>query len=394
MNVETFFSSAEARATEPRPAPSRVALGIAWLRKRRWFTLFVIVPTLIAAVYYGLIASDVYVSVSSFTIKSPGQKAASTSTLASLIQTTGLSGGQEQTQEVLEYLKSRNAVSDLSPSINLRTIYGDRGADALSRFPNPFQRDSFENLFKYYQSMVHADQDPTTGVAVLEVRAFTPRDAYALNERLLDLSEGLVNRLNERAERRAIDESEQRVVAAQSRLREARLATERFRNSHDIVDPTKQAAGVLELGNQLTGQVAALEAQLELMERVTPRNPSIPALRNRVQAMRGQVAAQNGRVVGTRSGMASKIGGYENLIVEQEMATQVLTAANAALEQSRVEAQKQQFYLERVVEPNRPDSPGLPHRLLKILTVAAAALCLYFVGWMFVVGILEHAPED
>jgi capsular polysaccharide transport system permease protein len=106
------------------------------------------------------------------------------------------------------------------------------------------------------------------------------------------------------------------------------------------------------------------------------------------------VAVQNGRAVGTSSGMASKIGQYENLLVEQELATQVLTAANASLEQARSESQRQQFYLERVVDPNLPDDAALPHRLLRILTIAIAALCLYFIAWMFVVGILEHSPED
>jgi capsular polysaccharide transport system permease protein len=36
----------------------------------------------------------------------------------------------------------------------------------------------------------------------------------------------------------------------------------------------------------------------------------------------------------------------------------------------------------------------LPNRIFQILTVFGAALSLYFVGWMFYVGILEHAPED
>jgi capsular polysaccharide transport system permease protein len=72
----------------------------------------------------------------------------------------------------------------------------------------------------------------------------------------------------------------------------------------------------------------------------------------------------------------------------------MLTAANTALETARTEAQKQQFYVERVVEPNLPDEPLLPRRLKRILVVLAASLGLYFIGWMLVVGILEHAPED
>jgi len=26
--------------------------------------------------------------------------------------------------------------------------------------------------------------------------------------------------------------------------------------------------------------------------------------------------------------------------------------------------------------------------------VAASAICLYFIGWMLIVGILEHSPDD
>ena len=98
--------------------------------------------------------------------------------------------------------------------------------------------------------------------------------------------------------------------------------------------------------------------------------------------------------MGTPTGIASKLGTYENLNVEQEFATQMLTASNTALETARTEAQKQQFYVERVVEPNLPDEPLLPRRLKRILVALAASLGLYLIGWMLVVGILEHAPED
>ena len=68
--------------------------------------------------------------------------------------------------------------------------------------------------------------------------------------------------------------------------------------------------------------------------------------------------------------------------------------ATQLLEQARAEAVSQQYYLERVVEPNRPDDALLPNRVKSVLAVLFACLCLYLVGWMLVVGILEHAPDD
>jgi capsular polysaccharide transport system permease protein len=365
-----------------------------WLVRHRWLALFVGVPTFLAAIYYGLIASPIYVSYSSFVIKSPSQKATPSLSLANIVQAGGLSSGQEQTKEVLQYIRSRDALKALEKQNNVRMKYSDQRADFLTRFPAPFRAPSFENLYRYYGSMVGADLDPESGMAVVEVRAFTPDDAHDINSRLLELSEALVNRLNQRAENRAISEARQRVLQAEERVRNARVELAAFRNQQQLIDPEKQAAGVLEISNKLVSEQAALQAQLDLMLRATPRNPSIPALQNRIAAVGRAISTQTGRAVGTPSGIASKLSTYEKLNVEQEFATQTLTAANLALEPARTEAQKQQFYLERVVEPNKPDDSVIPHRLRQIITVFAAALCLYFVGWMLLVGILEHAPED
>ena len=387
MNIEQKFPVEVAE-------PAREHAVVAWFKKRRWFALFVILPTLLAAIYYGFIASDVYVSESRFVIKSPDQKKSSMSTLANLIQTTGLSGGQEQANEVLEYVRSRDALKGLEQAPGMRAAYTAPHGDFLARFPALFGSDSFEDLFKYYSSMVSAELDTETGTAIITVNAFTPQDARAINERLLKLSENLVNRLNARAQNQGIAEAQKQVDLATERARGARVALAQYRNSQEVIDPAKQAVGVLEIANTMTAQRAALQAQLDQMQRVTPNNPSIPALRQRIAAISAQIGSQEGRVVGTNGGIASKMGGYDNLFVEEKFATESLNVANAALVQARAEAVRQQFYLERIVDPNLPDDALLPHRLISILVVAAAALCLYFVGWMLIVGILEHAPEN
>lgn len=385
MNLETTFS-------EDAMSPPRRSAALLWVQKNRWFFLFVIVPVLLSCLYYGLIASDVYVSESRFVIKAPDQKHSQVSSLANLIQTTGLSSGQEQANEVLDFVRSRDALANLERKVDIRRRYGN-GGDVLSRFPSALTGDSFEYLYKYYTKMVDADIDTQTGTAVVKVKAFTADDAFQINQALLGMSEDMVNRLNARAQERGIAEAEHQVAIATERTRKVTAQLTAYRNQSALIDPGKQAVGVIEIANQMVAQRAALQAQLETMQRETPRNPAIPALANRVAALSGQIAQQNGQVVGGSSTIASKLGNYEGLLVEQKFANESLTAANAGLVQARAEAQKQQFYLERVVEPNRPDTALLPHRLLSILTVAACALCLYFIGWMLMIGILEHAPE-
>lgn len=374
--------------------PARHNAIVKWAKKRRWFLLMVALPTLLAAIYYGLIASDVYISESRFVIKNPEQKQGQVSTLANLVQTTGLSGGQEQTNEVLTYVRSRDALKALEKNANIRDRFASPEADFLNRFPQPLSDSSFESLYKYYGKMLDARMDTEEGTAVIKVKAYTPQDAYIINRQLLEQSEELVNRLNSRSHSKGIIEAQRQVDLATVRARTARIALAQYRNTQALIDPSKQAVGVLEIANTMIGERAALQAQLDLMQRLTPSNPSIPALRNRINAISVQIASQDSRVVGNGDGIASKLGGYENLLVEQEFSTQSLNAANAALVQARSEAQRQQYYLERVVDPNKPDTPLLPKRFLNVLIVFAAATCLYFIAWMFMVGVLEHAPED
>ncbi|MFX8500583.1 hypothetical protein ABTL68_19230, partial [Acinetobacter baumannii] len=90
---------------------------------------------------------------------------------------------------------------------------------------------------------------------------------------------------------------------------------------------------------------SALKAQLQTIEAAAPANPGIPALRQRINAIETAIAAQNGRAVGGTQAISTKLTGYAERSLEQQFATENLTAANAALEQARLEAQRQQFYL-------------------------------------------------
>jgi capsular polysaccharide transport system permease protein len=364
------------------------------IRKNRWFIALVVVPTIISAFYYLFIASDRYVSESRFVVKNASQRAPQISSIANLIQTTGLSPGQEQTNEVIDYIKSRDALEALSKNGNLRANFGIAQADFLSRYPAPFVRDNFESLYRYYDHMVTVRMDPNTGLAVLLVNAYTGQGARDINAQLLDLSEALVNRLNEKARNNAIAENEKLVAIAEQRVKTAGIQLAIYRNRNALLDPTTQASGVFDVATRLIAQRAALQSQLDVMRQLTPDNPAITSIEKQIAALSAQVNAQTRAAVGPGSAISSKLPNYEGLVLEQQFAAQMLTAANTQLAQSHAEAAQQQFYLERVVSPNIADDAEYPHRFTQILIIAGVLLSLYLIGWMLVVGILEHAPED
>lgn len=391
MNYQSAMEITETDAAANKR--SQGALG-AWLHKRRWFLIAVMLPTLLATLYYGFIAADVYVSDSRFLIRSPDRKGPQLSGLAGLVQSSALSSGHGETNEVVDYVRSRDALSGLTSVINVKAAFQDPQTDFLSRYPQFYERDSFENLYKFYTSMVSVNLDTETGIATLSTKAYSPLAAYSLNENILQLSEGLINRLNARAQEKAVKEADAQVKKAEQRVLNARVSMSTFRNRQDIIDPKKQAEGTLGIADKFIATRGALKAQYDQIRSQAPRNPSLPALAAQIAALDSQIEGQSRQAYGSDKAIASKLVGYESLMVEQELATEMLKSANASLEQARIEAQKQQFYLERVVSPNKPDMPLLPKRLYKILVIFAASLCLYFIGWMLIVGILEHAPEN
>jgi capsular polysaccharide transport system permease protein len=364
------------------------------VRGNPWFVAGVIVPVLLSAIYFFGVASDQYVSESRFVVKAPNQRGGQVSSFANLIQTTGLSAGQEQSNQVIDYIRSRAALAALVKDLEVRKSFGDESIDALSRFPQPWKSDSFEDLFDFYRDKVQVNRDADTGLVVLRTITFDPGQAAALNEKLLQQSEQLVNELNQNAQTNAIEEATRRVVEAEERVAAARKSIAAYRNQVSVIDPLQEATGVAEIVNKIISERASLEAQLSTLQRVTPDHPSIPALREQIASLTREIDRQTARAVGGRDSISGKLPSYDALVLEQELASELLVLAQTTLEGARTEALKQQFYLERVVNPNVPDQPEYPKALRIVLTILGFALCLYFIIWMFVVGILEHAPED
>jgi capsular polysaccharide transport system permease protein len=363
-------------------------------RRNPWFLGGVALPVLLSAIYFFGVATPQYVSESRFAIKAPNQRGAQVSSFANLFQTTGLSAGQEQSNQVIDFVRSRSALEALTKRPGITKMYGASGVDTFSRFPRPWDNESFEDLFDYYRTKVEISRDADTGLVVLRTIAFDPKAAAAINETLLRQSEALVNTLNDNARTKAIEEATTRVVEAEQRVANARKAIAAYRNQAAVIDPLQEATGVAEIANRLITERAALEAQLSTLTSVTPDHPSIPTLREQIASLTREINRQTSRMVGGRDAISGKLPSYDALVMEQELSSELLVLAQTTLEGARNEALKQQFYLERVVNPNTPDEPAYPRALRIVLTILGFALCLYFVVWMFVVGILEHAPED
>ena len=214
------------------------------------FLICVILPTLLAAFYFLLIASPRYVSEARFIVRQAGQ--AQPDALGLTLQGVGLSATQTDAFAVHDYMRSRDAVAELDRSLDLSRLLGPPGADIFSRWPRPWESRSREGLHKGYQRFVTVGYDATTGISILRVEAYRPEDARRLAEALLTGGEGLVNRLNARSVADAVSQAETSRDEARERLSEAQRRLVAFRNRQRFIDPSMVAAeGAGLLGSHL-----------------------------------------------------------------------------------------------------------------------------------------------
>jgi capsular polysaccharide transport system permease protein len=321
-------------------------------------------------------------------VRAPERQA--TSGLGLILKGAGFSRSADDSYAVHDYIMSRDALKVLNDSLKVGVKYASPQVDRFSRFAGLDGDDSFEALHRYYQRRVDLQLDSTSSIATLTVRAYTAEDAVQINRRLLDISEALVNRLNERGRRDLIDAAKTEVAAAESRVKSAAQALSVFRNTNSVVDPEKQATVQLQQVAKLQEELIASKTQLIQLKSVTKDNPQIPVLKERIKSLRSAIEEETKNVTGGSSSLANKASAYQRLALENEFASKQLAAAMASLEQARNEAARKQLYLERVVSPNKPDLATEPYRARGFATFVALGLIAWGIASLLVAAVKEH----
>lgn len=356
----------------------------------RLFALTVILPTLAATIYYALFASDVYVSESSFVVRSQSQQSQSSGLVGQLLQSSGLSDSQNDAYAVNDYIASRDALAALNKNGSFINAYSGHNGDVFSRFNPLGLYGSSEHLLLYYQKQVDVQFDTTTSIASLKVSAFNPQDAHRFNQQLLVLGEQLVNRMNERAQRDMVDYAIEEVSQAESRVKAAAAALSTFRNQQSIFDPDKQSALQLQQVGDLKSQLVTSKTQLAELRSLSPNNPQVKALETRIGALQTEIDNALHGVAGSSSSLANKAPAYQRLSLERDFADQQLSAALVSLESARADARKQQLYLERISQPSQPDEALLPHRARNVLITFILGLVAWGTLSLLISSVREH----
>ena len=119
---------------------------------------------------------------------------------------------------------------------------------------------------------------------------------------------------------------------------------------------------------------------------LAPESPVLAALQRRLDSLDAQIAEAEARIAdrgeaapagGRGNALVDAAGEQERLQVELEFATNMYTAAQAALEGARAEARRAQRYLATHIAPTVSDEAEYPQRLTWSLTIFS----LLLVAW-------------
>lgn len=393
ITLSDASASALSLPQEPEPAP-RPWYARWW---RHPFFLIVILPALIATIYFYGIAAPQYVSEARFVVSARGGDGGAQAAMRGMAASAfgGLGGGMasSETNSVRDFLTSMDAVNDAHSKLDLVALWQRPEADMLARLWDTEP----ELLTRFYNRMVTVSLDPATSVTTLRVRSFRPEDSKALAETLLVSAEALVNRLSERSRGETLRVARREMEIAEQRVQESRAALVQFREQERELDSAGAVQAAIVLRGQLEAALAQARAELtERLKFMRPDNPALQVTRNRIEALERQIAEERVRHTetsssGTGAVLARQLAGYERLMLEREFADKQLASATASLEAARIEAQRQQLFLSRIVEPNLAVYPLYPRKAVSVSSIFVGLLIAYGIGWLLVVGMREHA---
>lgn len=353
----------------------------------------VLVPIFFASLYFGLYASNQYVTEFRFAVQdtSAGASVSTNGLLALAGAATGAGTGNTN-YLVADFLTSREAIDELQKRIKVIDLYAKPKIDWWDRF-NPSA--PIEKFLPYWQDMVKAAYDPVTGIATATVRAFSPQDAFLIANTMVTLSEELVNRIGNRAATDAVRFAQQEVDRAEQRLKDDRAKMREYRNRVGVIDPTTSvAASNSGLIQAQRANLAQLETQLDTLVRqnLQAGAPAIVALKNQIKSTKEQLAkteADVGKGI-NGSALSTVVGEYEQLNLELQFAQAMVTSTMQALDTARANAAAQHLYITPYVRPSLPQSSTYPQPVWAIAKVGFFAFVFWLIGLLIVRSIRER----
>ncbi len=384
--VARFSSRARSAALGTSYVPRRGDRALHFI-KLAALILILIIPSSIAVLYFGLLASDQFVSEAKLTVAS-----GAIPKMDGIGSVTGLPSMAifQDSQIIINYIESRALVDRLDREIHIRKKYGSDAIDWWSRFN---KTKPIEKLVDYWQDYVKASMTAPAGIIKLEVRAFTPRDAREIADAVVQKCEELVNGLNDKMRRDTISVAESELRKSGERLKNIRVRLETLRNEQGVIDTSETSSSFTKLLVDLEGELLKAKNDYETGKKyVNDTAPQLKVLKAKMDTLTSQIAEVKSKVTTNNnlfpnmdskatgeSVLSSKMRQFSEIELQQKIAEASYTQSSAALEMARQMSEKKMIYLHQITEPTLPEEAKYPSRKLYIALFLAASTIAYLI---------------
>jgi capsular polysaccharide transport system permease protein len=350
-----------------------------------WFICMVSIISV--SVYWGLLASDRYVSESNVVLESP-QLAAPSLSFESLLSGSG--GNSGDMLLLRDYLLSVDMLRKVDQVVGFRQHYADSSIDLFSRLWS--EEVPIEELHDYYLKRVSVELDEYAQILRIQVQAFSPEMAHAITSLLLTEGERHMNTMGQRLAEEQVRFLEKQVAELNGSFDEVRRELIDYQNSNGLVSPTGTVDSINAVVASLEGQLANYRARrTALVSYQSPRSSDVLRVDAEIQALNQQIGKERARMAQQSGGALNVLSSeYKTLELRMQFAQESYAGALAALQNTRIEAARKLKQVSVLQSPTLPEYAVEPRRLYNIVVFAIIALFLALIVQMLVLIVKDH----
>lgn len=347
-----------------------------------------ILASLLAVLYWGLIASDRYVSEAHVVIQRTDLSSAQSMDFGTLL--TGASGNRADQLLLRDYLLSVDMLNKIDAKLDLRAHYSDMWRDPLSRMW--FQNASQEWFHSHYLSRVSVEFDEYSGVLVVKAQAYDPKTAQAITAMLVEEGERAMNEIAHRLAWEQVAFVEKQVAQMADRFHKARQEVVAYQNSKGLVSPQSTAESLNAVIGRLEAQRSEIQARRNaLLGYLAPQAPAVVEMDLQLASIEKQIAQEQARLASPKGKpLNSTVEEFQRLEMAAQFAQDSYKTALVALEKGRVEALRTIKKISILQYPTLPQRALEPRRVYNIIVFIMAAMLLAGIIHLLAAIVRDH----
>ena len=344
------------------------------------FVICFVLPSFAGAIYYGLIASDRFVTEARFAVR-PNIGTADKATPDAVGTNAGVPKEMiiQDTLVTQEYIHSRPMLEAIEAQMPLREYFGRDSIDYISRFNSS---KTTEKFLRYWKRHVDIDVDPGTGILTLYVEAFDPDESLAITQAVLSEAERMINSLSAKPRQDAVEQSALELKRVEERVLNARQAVNDQRNREGVVDAQKANEANIKMVSELRGSRINLAVQLAIGQRdLGPESRRMIDIRQQIKDLDDNIARLERQSASQdpeqKRLLSNALTRYEALEHDRKREEKYYEQVRIASERARIVAAQKVETFATIIPAVKAESSVEPRRYLMTSLIAAGAAILF-----------------